>query len=77
MCAIVDVNVFHELFSLKHSEAGVKFFQWINCESGRLVVGGKLLDELKLTRLFQKWAQQAPVVTTCFGPRTAAAGFTG
>ena len=59
MCAIVDVNVFHELFSLEHSEAGVKFFQWINGGSGRLVAGGKLLDELKRTRLFQKWAQQA------------------
>ena len=59
MCAIVDVNAFHELFGLERSEAGVRFFQWINGGSGRLVAGGKLLEELSQTRSVQKWAQQA------------------
>ena len=47
MCAIVDANVAHEVFGAKRPEAGVKFFGWINADSGRLIVGGKLLEELK------------------------------
>ena len=37
MCAIVDANVAHEVFSSDRPEAGVKFFNWIKTR-GRLVV---------------------------------------
>ena len=47
MCAIVDANVAHEVFGAGRPEAGRKFFEWINDGSGRLVVGGKLFEELK------------------------------
>ena len=47
MCAIVDANVANEVFGPKQSPAGGKFYDWINAAAGRLVVGGKLLEELE------------------------------
>ena len=36
-------------------------FDWLNKGSGRLVVGGKLLDELeKSSTDFRRWVQEAP-----------------
>lgn len=58
MCAIVDANVAHEVFSADRPEAGVKFFEWINSGIGRLVAGGKLLEELNRTSA-REWARQA------------------
>ena len=46
MCAIIDANVAHEVFGANRPEAGQQFFEWINTGIGRLVVGGKLLEEL-------------------------------
>ena len=59
MCAIIDANVINEMFSSEHSEAGVKFFQWISGGSGRLVAGGKLLEELNRASSVQEWTKQA------------------
>ena len=60
MCAIVDANVAHEVFGSKPSEAGDEFFSWINRGSGRLVAGGKLLEELDAgSPGFRDWASQA------------------
>ena len=47
MCAIVDANVAREVFGPSAPPAGEKFFAWLNKGSGRLVVGGKLLEELE------------------------------
>ena len=47
MCAIVDANVANEVFDPCKSEAGEKFYDWIDAATGRLVVGGKLLAELE------------------------------
>ena len=58
MCAIVDANVAHEVFGSDRPEAGVKFFEWINSGIGRLVAGGKLLEELNRTSA-REWARQA------------------
>lgn len=58
MCAIVDANVAHEVFGADRPEAGVKFFEWINSGIGRLVAGGKLLEELNQTPV-REWARQA------------------
>ncbi len=57
MCAIVDANVANEVFGPSQSEAGEKFYDWINAGSERLIVGGKLLEELKDgSPTFREWA---------------------
>ncbi len=60
MCAIVDANVASEVFGTNPSEAGMKFFLWIDSNpNGRLAVGGKLLEELNRVLGFQQWAREA------------------
>ena len=60
MCAIVDANVVSEVFGSNLPPAGEKFFDWFNKGSGRLVVGGKLLEELeKSSADFRRWGQEA------------------
>ena len=59
MCAIVDANVSHEVFGSNPPQAGERFFIWLNAGTGRLVAGGKLLDELNRSSAdFRRWAQQ-------------------
>ena len=58
MCAIVDANVAREVFGLDRPAAGAEFFKWINQEGGRLVTGGKLLEELERTPA-REWVRQA------------------
>ncbi len=61
MCAIVDTNVVHEVFSSSPCPAGEKFFEWVEKgRSGRLVAGGKLLVELdNRSDYFRKWRKEA------------------
>ena len=60
MCAIVDANVVHEVFGSNLRPAGEKFFEWIETGSERLVVGGKLLEELEASSAgFREWASEA------------------
>ncbi len=60
MCAILDANVIHEVFGINASEAGRQFWDWMNSHKGRLVVGGKLLRELKIASgEFLEWSRQA------------------
>ena len=47
MCAIVDVNVAPEVFGDNPPPVAEKFFEWLERGGGRLVVGGKLLEELE------------------------------
>lgn len=58
MCAIVDNNVANEVFGSRSPEAGKKFLHWLGDRNGRLVVGGKLLEELKGNSGFREWFQQ-------------------
>ena len=58
MCAILDANVADEVFSSNGPEAGVEFFNWIKDGIGRLVVSGKLLEELNRTSA-REWVRQA------------------
>ena len=58
MCAIVDVNVSHEIFGDNRPEAGEKFFKLLDSGSLRLVVSRKLLAELNYGKA-QQWIQQA------------------
>ena len=60
MCAIVDANVVSEVFGSNLPPAGEKFFDWLNQGSGRLVVGGKLLEDLEQgSAEFRRWGQEA------------------
>ena len=60
MCAIIDANVAHEVFGENAPEAGVRFFDWIDKGSGRLVAGGLLMRELERSAPgFREWAVQA------------------
>ena len=60
MCAIVDANVVSEVFGSNLPPAGEKFFDWLNQGSGRLIVGGKLLEELEQSSAdFRRWGQEA------------------
>ena len=56
MCAIVDANVGHEVFSeASQSEAGRYFYDWlIRRNGGILVVGGDVLRELEPSADFQR-----------------------
>ena len=60
MCAILDANVAHEVFEDESHEAGLQFRLWITAGRGRLVVGGKLTDELsRASGKFRQWASTA------------------
>lgn len=59
MCAIVDANVANEVFGPNPTPAGEMFFHWLNKGSNRLVVGGKLLEELETgSPDFRDWARE-------------------
>ena len=58
MCAIVDNNVANEVFGGDPPEAGRRFRHWLGGGNGRLVVGGRLLEELGGNRGFREWFQQ-------------------
>ena len=59
MCAIVDASVRDEVFGTKRPPAGHAFFNWVNTGDGRLVIGGKLREELNGSSAFRAWAKQA------------------
>lgn len=60
MCAIIDANAAHEIFpeSPARPPAGQGFFDWIHKGDGRLVVGGKLREELDRAGL-RNWMRTA------------------
>ena len=62
MCAIIDANVVSEVFGPKPTPAGKEFLDWITDPkgSGRLICGGKLLEELMgSSEGFREWASEA------------------
>ena len=60
MCAILDANVAREVFEDESHEAGLRFRRWIETGSRRLVVGGKLTDELsRASGKFRRWVLTA------------------
>lgn len=46
MCAIVDANRWHEVFSPKRTAAGAAFHKWLSSKRGFAVLGGKLKREI-------------------------------
>ena len=59
MCAIVDADVRDQVFGDARSDAGAFFFKWLNERGGKLIVGGRLLQELSGLQKFQIWLQGA------------------
>ena len=55
MCAILDANVAHEVFTANQTEAGREFLRWLTKRQGRLAVGGKLRRELARHRAAGIW----------------------
>ena len=47
MCAIIDTNAVHQILTDSPSDAGKGLLNWIEKGYRRLVVGGRLMDELK------------------------------
>ena len=61
MCAIVDASVRDQVFGKKKPEAGELFFDWLDKgkRKPKLVVGGKLLQELGSSPNFVSWLRGA------------------
>ena len=59
MCAILDTNAAHQVFGLNCPPEGEQFYDWITSGRGRLVVGGRLLQELDGNGDFQEWMKEA------------------
>ena len=59
MCAIIDNNCRDQVFGRgDRPEAGKKFYDWLE-KHGKLVVGGKLREELGGSGRFSQWFRQA------------------
>ena len=60
MCTILDASARDDVFSENNRpEVGVLFFDWIGGGGGRLVIGGKLRNELNQSPKFANWASVA------------------
>ena len=60
MCAVLDASVCSMVFGGEdRPDAGRRFFEWVNSGKGRLVIGGKLRDELYQSQKFKNWAATA------------------
>lgn len=60
MCAILDADVVHEVFGSSQHPAGKHFLEWVDKGSQRLVIGGKLTEELYTgSKNFRFWQRQA------------------
>ena len=60
MCAIIDANVSPEVFGDDRTPRGRLLFEWLTGgRTGRLVVGGKLLRELRQYGKFKVWLREA------------------
>lgn len=58
MCAILDANAADQMFHPGSCETGQTFLEWVEAERGRLVIGGKIKEELDRTKA-QKWLKEA------------------
>ena len=57
MCAILDASAANEVFGRADSAAGAAFADWIFNGGGKLVVGGRLQEELLRTGYQQVWRE--------------------
>ena len=59
MCAIVDSNAGFHLVGPSSTPPGRYFREWLNNRQGKLVVGGRLLSELKQNSVIKNWIASA------------------
>ena len=59
MCVILDNSARDNVFGRGRTPAGEWFFKWLEEPQARLVVGGKLYDELAGSAAFTKWSATA------------------
>ena len=59
MCAVVDASVAGEVFGSERTPAGEGFLNWITNGHGKIVVGGKLREELGRSNAFLEWSLDA------------------
>ena len=61
MCVIIDNNVRHQVFGTDdvRTEAGKFLFSWIESGRGKMVLGGRLRQELSDYGRFMSWLPQA------------------
>lgn len=55
MCAIVDANVVGQVFGNNRPPAAEHFLEWLSSPRGKLVVGGRLHEELSVHSRFLRW----------------------
>ena len=55
MCSIIDAGVISEVFGPDQTEVGIEFRKLIEENQTQLVLGGKLLEELKKNKNFKNW----------------------
>ena len=56
---ILDSSARDEVFGDNQTRAGEQFFDWLEAPNARLVLGGRLTDELTTSNAFEKWAETA------------------
>jgi len=59
MCVILDASARDDAFGNRRTRAGEQFFRWLERPRARLVLGGKLTEELASSDSFAKWAETA------------------
>ena len=59
MCAILDASARDDVFGTARTAAGTHFFEWLETAQARLVLGGKLTEELASSDTFVRWAEVA------------------
>ena len=71
MCVILDASARDDVFGKNRTVAGKQFFRWLEMPSARLVLGGKLTEELAGSNSFARWAETAIARTGASGASTA------
>ena len=59
MCLILDASARDDVFGRNRTLAGKQLFRWLERPSARLVLGGKLTEELGSSHSFERWAETA------------------
>lgn len=59
MCLILDASARDDVFGKNRTLAGEQLFRWLERPSARLVLGGKLTEELGSSNSFERWAETA------------------
>ena len=59
MCVILDNSARDNVFGRQRTPAGQQFFEWLEESRARLIVGGKLYEELAENMAFIEWSATA------------------